>query len=520
MSYSKKVLLALMVLGVASAANAANYKEGQVIVKYKNGVLRTRSMMNSFYNRLGVQRVHRFKGHASGLEQLTLREGLKVQDAIAELQRNSAVEYAQPNYILRAFDGETPAPGAGIPCIPGLEIPGCDPSGGGGGGGGGIPCIPGFEIPGCDPSGGGGGGGGGGGDTPVPCIFPGIPYPPGCEDTGGGGGGGGGGEEPGPTPPANKPALQPAPAEVNPPVADPDLDKTYGLNKIKATEAWKEWQGSKDFIVADIDTGIDYNHEDLAFNVWRNPNPSDKQDIAGYDFVHNDGLPYDDNQHGTHTSGTIGATGGNGKGVSGVAGRVSIMGLKFLSGEGSGTTADAIRAIDYAIEHGAKVISASWGGPGEDENKALYDSIERAKAKDVLFVAAAGNDSKNNDIPSQASYPAAFDNDNLIAVAATDKNDTMAYFSNFGAKTVHVAAPGANVYSLVPGNKYNSFSGTSMACPHVAGAAALIWSKNPKWTYKKVKEVLMNTVDKVPSLAGKTVTGGRINVLNALHSTD
>ncbi|HCM41070.1 MAG: hypothetical protein A2Z97_02615 [Bdellovibrionales bacterium GWB1_52_6] len=491
MSYSRKVLLALMALAVANVASAANYKEGQVIVKYKNGVLRTRSMMNSIYNKLGVERIHRFKGHSAGLEQLTLKEGLKVQDAIAELQKDNSVEYAQPNYMLYAFDGETPAPGSGIPCIPGLEIPGCEPIGGGDGGGGGG----------------------------IPCIFPGIPYPPGCEDTGGGGGGGGGGEQPTPTP-AKKPALAPAPADVNPPVVDPDLDKAYGLSKIKATEAWKEWQGSKDFIVADIDTGIDYNHEDLAFNVWRNPNPSDKQDVAGYDFVHNDGLPYDDNQHGTHTSGTIGATGGNGKGVSGVAARVSIMGLKFLSGEGSGTTADAIRAIDYAIEHGAKVISASWGGPGEDDNKALYQSIERAKEKDVLFVAAAGNESKNNDIPSQASYPAAFDNDNLIAVAATDKNDTMAYFSNFGAKTVHVAAPGANVYSLVPGNKYAAFSGTSMACPHVAGAAALIWSKNPQWTYKKVKEVLMNTVDKVPSLAGKTVTGGRINVLNALHSTD
>src|SRR5262249_8565673 len=151
---------------------------------------------------------------------------------------------------------------------------------------------------------------------------------------------------------------------------------------------------------------------DLAFNVWRNPNPGSKNDVVGYDFIHDDGLPFDDNEHGTHTSGTVGAVGGNGKGVSGVAQRVSIMGLKFLSGEGSGDTAGAIKAIDYAIEHGAKVLSNSWGGKGDDGNQALHDAIERAKAKDVLFVAAAGNDGANNDEPGNASYPAAFDNDN------------------------------------------------------------------------------------------------------------
>lgn len=301
-------------------------------------------------------------------------------------------------------------------------------------------------------------------------------------------------------------------------MADPELSKAYGLGKIGAPEAWKTWQGSKDMIVAVIDTGIDYNHEDLAFNVWRNPNPT-KNDIVGFDFVHNDGLPFDDNQHGTHTSGTVGAVGGNGKGVSGVAPKVSIMALKFLSGEGSGTTADAIRAIDYAIEHGAKVLSNSWGGKGDDGNQALKDSIERARAKDVLFVAAAGNDGTDND-GRDPSFPAAFDNDNLISVAATDASDQMAFFSNYGAKTTHVAAPGVNIYSTVPGNKYAQLSGTSMACPHVAGAAALIWSKNPTWNYKKVKEVLMKTVDPLPSLKGKTVTGGRINVLKALSTMD
>jgi subtilisin family serine protease len=194
------------------------------------------------------------------------------------------------------------------------------------------------------------------------------------------------------------------------------------------------------------------------------------------------------------------------------------MGLKFLSAEGSGDTAAAIRAIDYAVEHGAKVLSNSWGGKGDDGNQALKESIDRAKARDVLFVAAAGNDGTSND-GSNPSYPAAFDNDNLISVAATDNNDRLAFFSNYGVRTTHVAAPGANVYSSTPGNRYASNSGTSMACPHVAGAAALIWSKNPTWNYRKVKDVLMGSVDQLSSLNGKVASGGRINVLKALHTT-
>ena len=283
---------------------------------------------------------------------------------------------------------------------PWLPDPGCDPNGGGGavvvvaesrtpglpggGGGGGIPGLPGLP----------GGGGGGGGS--MPCLLPGIPFPPGCQD-GGGGNNPAPTPDPGPTnPPANRPELGALPADIDPPVADPDLDKAYGLAKIGATEAWKSFRGSKDFIVADIDTGIDYNHEDLSFNLWRQKDEKGKE-FVGYDFVHNDNLPFDDNEHGTHTAGTIGAVGGNGKGVSGVAQRVSLMAVKFLSGEGSGTTTDAIRAIDYAIQHGAKVLSNSWGGKGDDNNAALKDAIERAKAKDVLFVAAAGNDGTDND---------------------------------------------------------------------------------------------------------------------------
>lgn len=461
------VVVSALAMVLSSVATAAEYKAGEVIVKYKDGTFRTRLMMNDIYNSVGAVGVKRLKGVMKGYEQITLQQNVSVEEAIRALQQNPAVEYAQPNYILRIQ-----------PVIEQKEIAKISPM--------------------------------------VPCIIPGIPYPPGCEDSGDSPfpPGDGGGQ---PTPPSQRPEVQPAPADVDPPVADPSLSKAYGLAKVGATDAWKSNRGSKEIIVADIDTGVDYNHEDLSFNMWRNPNPKNN-DVVGYNFVHNDGLPYDDNQHGTHTSGTIGAVGGNGKGVSGVSQRVSIMALKFLSGEGSGTTADAIRAIDYAVEHGAKVMSNSWGGKGDDGNNALLDSVKRAEAKGVLFIAAAGNDGTDNDGRDPA-YPAAFKVENMISVAATDEKDRMAFFSNYGKTTTHVGAPGANVYSTVPGNKYASLSGTSMACPHVAGAAALVWSAHPEWNYKQVKKALMDSVDKLTALEGKTVTGGRINVQKAIRMT-
>ncbi len=498
---TKQVFIALGAVALAlvgNTASAAEYKAGEVIVKYKTGVMRTRSTMSGIYKAAGVKSVKRYSEVMGGLEHWVLHSSMKVEDAVRNLKSDPAVEYVQPNYILRAYPLHAHA--AHVAALDGETPPG-----------GALPCIPGFDIPGCDPS------------AKLPCLIPGIPFPPGCEDSGQPGEPGQPGQpgEPGqPTQPApSRPELSPPPAEVNPPVEDPSLSQAYGISKVGAVEAWKEHRGSKDFVVADIDTGIDYNHEDLSFNMWRNPTPGAKNDVVGYDFVHDDGLPFDDNKHGTHTTGTIGAVGGNGKGVSGVTQRVSLMALKFLSGEGSGTTADAIRAIDYAINHGAKVLSNSWGGKGDDGNNALKEAIERARAKDVLFIAAAGNDGTDND-GRDPSYPAAFDNDNLIAVAATDSADKLAFFSNYGKKTTHLAAPGVNVYSTTPGNRYEKLSGTSMACPHVAGAAALIWSKHPEWNYKKVKEVLLNSVDKLPVLESKTVTGGRLNVLKALRSTE
>jgi len=480
----RMALLLISAFLAAATAAAAEFKPGEVIVKYKDGVVRSRVNMNAMYDALGVKTVRRYTGLMKGFEHLILNDTIKVQDAIAALQQYAAVDYAQPNYIVRTKPIQQPVRGSE----------------------GGIPCIPGMDIPDCDPN------------APMPCLIPGIPFPPGCQDGGDSPIPPPGGDDPS-NPPAERPAVQDPPAEVNPPVDDADLAKAYGLAKIGATEAWGTHKGDKKFVVAVIDTGIDYNHEDLSFNVWRNPNPTDKNDVVGFDFVHNDGLPFDDNQHGTHTSGTVGAVGGNGKGVSGVSQRVSIMGLKFLSGEGSGTTSDAVRAIDYAVEHGAKVLSNSWGGKGDSGNAALEEAIKRAMARDVLFIAAAGNDSADND-GSNADYPAAFRVDNLISVAATDNKDGVAFFSNYGKESVHLAAPGVNVYSTVPGNRYSQLSGTSMACPHVAGAAALLWSKNPSWNYKKVKDVLLQSVDKIPALASKTVTGGRLNILKALRSTE
>lgn len=482
MSFRKRFAAVLVTLLVSATSFAAEYKEGEVIVKYKDGAFRSRISMNALYDAAGVKSVRRYGGIMKGFEQLALAEGVKVQDSIAALQRSESVEYVQPNYILRAF----PVARGPVAMVDGQ-----------------IPCFPGMDIPGCDPN------------AKPPCIAPGIPFPPGCEDSENPGNPGDPGSPTPPAPAPGRPEVAQPPAEVNPPVADPDMAKIYGMTKIQAVEAWNKHRGTKEIIVADIDTGVDYNHEDLSFNMWRNPNPT-KNDLVGFDFVHNDGLPFDDNQHGSHTSGSIGAVGGNGKGVSGVAQRVSIMALKFLSGEGSGTTADAIRAIDYAVEHGAKVLSNSWGGKGDDGNQALFDAIERAKAKDVLFIAAAGNDGSDND-GRDPSYPAALTNDNLISVAATDEKDKLAFFSNYGKKTTHLAAPGVNVYSTIPGNKYASFSGTSMACPHVAGAAALVWSARPEMTYKQVKSILLESVDKLPVLANKTVTGGRLNVLKALE---
>ena len=294
---------------------------------------------------------------------------------------------------------------------------------------------------------------------------------------------------------------------------------------IGASQAWDVATGTA-VPVAVVDTGVTFKHADLAGNAWvnagdiRNGIDDDadgfKDDVNGADFLSGDSDPDDDGGHGTHVAGIIGAQGNNSVGITGVNWDAAVMGLKFLDGNGEGNTADAASAIDYAVDHGARVINASWGGPAFSH--ALYSAIRRAGEQGVLVVAAAGNDGVNAD--SSPDYPAAFDLPNVISVAATDRADRLVDFSNYGAKSVDLGAPGDDIYSTVPSvtdpSGYAAFSGTSMAAPFVTGAAALYLSKFPGASVDQVRAALLSTVDRLPTLAGKTVSGGRLNVAKAL----
>jgi subtilisin family serine protease len=321
---------------------------------------------------------------------------------------------------------------------------------------------------------------------------------------------------------------------------DPSFSSLWGLHNtgqsggvsdadIDAPEAWNIRTGAPSLVVGVIDTGIDYTHPDLAANMWINPgeianNGIDDDDngyiddIHGINTISNDGDPMDDHRHGTHVAGTIGAVGDNGVGVTGVNWQVQLMALKFISADGYGYTSNAIEAIEYTIkmktEHGINIMltSNSWGGGGY--NLAMFDAIQASKDAGILFVAAAGNNASNNDTSS--FYPASYDLDNVIAVASTTRNDVLSSFSNYGANSVHLAAPGSSILSTTPDNSYSSFSGTSMAAPHVSGAAALLWADQPGYNYAEIKDTLIRTVDPINALAGKVVSNGRLNIYNAL----
>lgn len=311
---------------------------------------------------------------------------------------------------------------------------------------------------------------------------------------------------------------------------DPRYNELWGMRMIDAPQAWDQQTGSESVIVGIIDTGINYEHEDLAANMWRNPGESGDgkenngvdddnngfvDDVFGWDFVNDDNDPRDDNDHGSHVSGTVGAVGNNGKGVVGVNWNVRLMALKFLDANGSGSTADAVDAIIYATNMGAKVLNNSWGGGGR--SRALEDAIRFANERGVLFVAAAGNAASDND--TFPSYPASYDLPNVVAVAASTENDGLASFSNFGRHTVHLAAPGTNILSSVSGGGYNSFNGTSMATPHVAGAAALVWAQFPGRSMNQIKIRLLGSVERNGTFADRVTTGGRLNVNDALSTS-
>ena len=319
---------------------------------------------------------------------------------------------------------------------------------------------------------------------------------------------------------------------------DPDLSQLWGLHNtgqtggtvdadIDAMEAWSVARGDATIVIGVIDTGVDYNHPDLAANIWTNPNeiPGDGidndnndyiDDVYGWDWVNDDNDPMDDHGHGTHCAGTIAAVGNNAIGVVGVNWHASIMSLKFISADGFGSTADAISAIEYATMMGAHVLSNSWGGGGRSTS--LKAAIEASHAAGILFVAAAGNDGRDNDVTP--FYPASYDVPNVIAVAATDHNDALAEFSNFGATSVHLGAPGVGIYSTLPNNSYGPASGTSMACPHVAGVAGMILAHVPGITHIEVKNYIMHGVDSISGLTGKVVTGGRLNAWNSIQLTN
>lgn len=292
---------------------------------------------------------------------------------------------------------------------------------------------------------------------------------------------------------------------------------------IDAIEAWNSIQSAENIVVAVIDTGVRYTHEDLAANMWRNPGESANgrdddgngyvDDIHGMDAIINKGNPLDDDGHGTHVAGTIGGVAGNGTGVAGVAWKVKLMALRFLSHDGGGATSDAIECIDYARKNGADVINASWGGP--DYSYFLERAIRNAGSAGIIFVTAAGNELQNNDIYS--SYPANYNLPNVISVAASTRMDVLdASYSNYGSETVHLAAPGTGIVSTwhTSDSSYVGLSGTSMATPHVAGAVALLKSAYPSESVSELTQRLLAGTDKLPSLAGKVISGGRLNVAN------
>jgi len=341
--------------------------------------------------------------------------------------------------------------------------------------------------------------------------------------------------------------------------SDPLFSKQWGMVSVDASGVWKKTPAGDEIVVAVTDSGVDYNHQDLIANMWRNPKeiPDDGidndgngyvDDIVGWDFASDDNKPYDltlslmdillqggNPGHGTHVAGCIGASLNNKLGIVGLAPKVKIMALRFISENGQGGTAEAIAAIDYAANNGAHIINASWGGESDgaqEEDTLLKEAIERAGKKGVLFVAAAGNGRMNEeggasgfDIDNDPNpvFPAGYALDNVFSVAALNSENDLAQFSNWGEKSVRLGAPGVKILSTVPGDKYQdtiinlgsvmvTWDGTSMAAPHVAGAAAALWSLDPKATAQSIAKRVLELARPTDSVAGKVSSGGRLDL--------
>lgn len=329
-------------------------------------------------------------------------------------------------------------------------------------------------------------------------------------------------------------------AEAGEMISDPKFGDQWGLKNtgrnsgswwspgkkgedINAIGAWEMTRGDREIKVAVIDTGVSYKHEDLKKNLMINEAEKDGEpgvdddgngyidDVYGYDFANKDADPMDGHGHGTHCAGVIGARHDN-FGIRGVMANVQILSIKFLSDSGSGETADAILAIDYATKRGVDIMSNSWGG-GE-RSEALKEAIERANEAGIVFVAAAGNSRADND--RTASFPANYDVANVISVGAMNGKGGSAYFSNYGKSKVHVFAPGTDILSTVPGDRFQKMSGTSMATPMVSGVIGLLLASEPNILSSEVRERIIGTTVENSGLRNKA-QGGRVDAKRLLN---
>jgi subtilisin family serine protease len=335
----------------------------------------------------------------------------------------------------------------------------------------------------------------------------------------------------GPTMPGRSGA---APASIDKTPNDPRYGEQWDWPKINAPKAWSLTTGSRAVVVGDIDTGLEYTHEDLAANAWQNTAECNGvkgkdddhngyiDDCYGIDTINGDSNPMDDNGHGTHTGGTIGAVGNNGIGVTGINWKVQVLPCKSHDSTGNGSIASIIECYQYMVTEkaaGYDIIATnnSYGGCPEacDYDQATKDGIAAMGKAGILFAVAAANNSSNND--TTPVYPANYFLPNVIAVAATTSTDGLASFSDYGVRTVMVGAPGQSVLSTYRNNGYANLSGTSMATPHVAGLAGLIHAYNPSLNIYQIRNLIIAGGDDITSLAGKTVSGKRIDANGSLR---
>ncbi len=328
------------------------------------------------------------------------------------------------------------------------------------------------------------------------------------------------------------PAAHPASVDKTP--NDPQYPQQWDWPKIGAPAAWDQTTGSHSVVVTDIDTGMEYTHEDLAANAWQNTAECNGvqgkdddgngyvDDCYGIDTINHDTDPIDDNGHGTHTAGTIGAVGNNGKGVTGLNWKIQVMPCKSHDSTGNGAVSSIIECYQYVkmekVKYGYDIVSTnnSYGSCPEacDYNPATYDAIAALIKPGVIMSFSAGNSNRDNDIRGQ--YPANYDLPNVMSVAATDSADNLASFSQYGLRSVDVGAPGVSVLSTYLHNAYANLSGTSMASPHVAGLAALLHSFDGTLKWWAIRNLIIAGGDPITSLKGKTVSGRRVNANGSL----